>query len=155
MAVDKVDDFKDDWFRVRSVLAIVLAMGTASTCVAQDIAYENHNQIDYGPLHLSQIAGLAKDENGFPVSQVTLGLFTDKEHALVAVARTDRDGKFSFKQVAAGHYRLVAKNEAFCTANVPIIMKRTKGSSSLLVLHMIVGGIDKCSWGSVRTELSR
>ena len=129
-------------------LAIVLAMGTASTCVAQS-TYENHNQIDYGPLALSQIAGIAKDQNGVVISQVTMGLFTEKEHALLAIAQTDPDGKFSFKQVAADHHRLVAKSEAFCTANVPIVIKRTKGSRSLLDLHMIVGGIDKCSWGSV------
>ena len=76
-------------------LAIVLAMGTASTCVAQSITYENHNQIDYGPLALSQIAGIAKDQNGVVISQVTVGLFTEKEHGLLAIAQTDPDGKFS------------------------------------------------------------
>ena len=129
-------------------LLLFLALLIGPTCSGQ-IAYENHNQIDYGPLSVRQVAGLAHDDNGDLIPNMNVGLFTEKEHALVAVAQTGGDGKFIFKGVAPGRYRLVAKSEGFCTANVPIAVGNSKRANSIIELHMKVGRIDSCSFGSI------
>src|SRR5689334_4942340 len=95
--------------------------------------YENHNQVDYGPLTVSKISGRVLVESDSPPKEVgpddetCLGLFTEKKHKLIAVTVTDKDGHYDFGPVQPGRYRLIAKDNLFCPANVPIIVvKSTK-----------------------------
>jgi hypothetical protein len=134
--------------RVSSCLLFFGALFGATVCSGQ-ITYENHNQIDYGPLPVRQVAGLAHDDNGVVIPNISLGLFTEQAHALIAVVKTSADGKFVFKSVVPGRYRLVAKSEGFCTANVPIVVGDGNRADSIIELHMKVGGIDTCSFGLI------
>lgn len=115
------------------------------------MVYENRNQIDPKPLKLHSIHGIAKDEDGSLIPSMKVGIFTDGTHALIAVTSTDRNGTFSFSHIPAGKYRLVAEYPAFCTANVPILVdaRPAERSAQAVELHMRVGGIDVCSFGSL------
>ena len=57
----------------------------------------------------------------------TVSLFTEEGHTLVASVKSDRDGKFKFDKVEQGLYRVVARVQGLCPANIPV-----KIESSLL-----------------------
>jgi hypothetical protein len=112
--------------------------------------YENRNQIDYGPLKVSRVNGLAADPTGTSVSRACVFLFTEQGHDLVSKTETDDRGRFSFVGTAKGRYRLLVKANGFCTANIPILVRRW-ARSRRLVVHMGVSLIDGCgSFGSFR-----
>jgi protocatechuate 3,4-dioxygenase beta subunit len=127
----------------------LLANPQATTSESAPFTYENHNQIDYGPLKLGKIAGKVHDEQGVVIPNAQLGIFTDSEHRLVAMAASDADGRFQFEKVPPGRYRLVVKSDGFCPANVPLVVVPSGRSTHSLDLHMKVGGIDVCSFGVV------
>lgn len=52
-----------------------------SPCIA---AYENHNQVDYGPLIVQEVTGIITDPQRRAVPQACVGIFTEKDHKLVA-----------------------------------------------------------------------
>ena len=135
-------------------LAVNLAAATTTAQgqkLGDTMVYENRNQIDPKPLKLHDVRGIARAEGGSRIPAMNIGIFTDGTHALIAFTRTDQHGEFSFSHIPAGRYRLVAEYAAFCTANVPILVdSRARGRSGQTVeLHMKVGGIDVCSFGSL------
>jgi|SRR5580700_4146879 hypothetical protein len=123
----------------------------ASQC---STAYENHNQIDYGPLKVRAIGGTtiiqvgAQKQSGVPGA--CFALFTEKEHKLVASARADSEGRFELNDVLPGRYRLVARAEGLCTANVPLeVLKPLHGRKTEILVHFRPTGIDTCSYGEL------
>lgn len=116
---------------------------------ANEDTYENHNQVDYGPLKVSVIVGVAIDMAEGPVPHARVLVFTDRRHALIAHTKTDADGKFGLPQVGNGNYRLVVKSYGFCSANVPIIVQ-TDLKAKRLVIHMKMGEVDACSYGDFK-----
>jgi hypothetical protein len=141
----------------RDLCLVLLAISGITTVTGQAqksgdaMVYESHNQIDPKPLKVSDVQGTAMAENGSVVPGMQLGLFAEKDHSLVAKAETGQNGEFRFTRIPAGRYRLVAKNPAYCTANVPIIVELSGHghSGKTLELHMKVGGIDICSFGTL------
>jgi hypothetical protein len=133
------------------ILALAIAAGAqeTSTC-KKDTSYENHNQIDYGPLQVQQITGIAKDPRGVALPKVCLFLFTENDHKLIASTATDDKGEFRIEPVAPGKYRLVAKYSWFCSANVPLMVKKRGDKSRTLVLHMRPPAVDTCSFGAFK-----
>lgn len=118
--------------------------GDSSPCMAE---YENHNQIDYGPLIIQKVKGTITDPQQGAVPKVCVGIFTEKDHKLVATTESDADGKFSLQSVPPGRYRLVVKADPLCAANVPLqVVKHQKKKHALLV-HMKPRGLDSCSYG--------
>jgi hypothetical protein len=119
-----------------------------------NITYENRNQIEYRPLSVSIVSGVALDKDQVPIPTVCLGLFTERGHRLVANAVTDQKGSFNFSRVIPGTYRLVAKYDGFCPANLSLrIMGRPSKSNQRpkhLVFHMQPTGMDSCSYGGYK-----
>jgi hypothetical protein len=60
--------------------------GRSSTCT---VHYENHNQIDYGPLVVQDVKGTITDPQQVAVPKVCAGVFTEKDHKLVATTESD------------------------------------------------------------------
>jgi len=116
------------------------------------VVYESHNQIDPRRLKLHSISGTATDDGRALIPAVIIGLFTDLGHKLIATTLTDSKGEFAMAHVSPGKYRLVAKFDGFCPANVPILVESTNllTSGKSLKLHMRPGGIDTCSFGSLK-----
>jgi hypothetical protein len=82
------------------------------------LQYEHHNQVDYGPLKVRGIGGIATDKEAVPVPRTCIGVFTEPDHRLISSAETEDDGSFSFGKLKPGKYRLVAKYDGFGVANV-------------------------------------
>jgi hypothetical protein len=118
------------------------------------ITYENRNQIEYRPLSVSVVSGVALDKDQVPIPSVCLGLFTERGHRLVASAVTDQKGGFNFSRVIPGRYRLVAMYSGFCPANLSLrVMRRLSEHEQKrkhLVLHMQPKGMDSCSYGDYK-----
>ena len=129
---------------------LFLALAAPSLCAqdaGKDDSYLDKNQVDPPALKISRVAGVAKDSQGVAIPSVQILLFTEQDHKLMATAVTDKEGEFFLEDVPEGRYRLVAKS-IFCPANVPIWVRRT--GKKYLYLHMVVGGIDTCSYGTLK-----
>jgi len=73
--------------------------GDSSPCMA---GYENHNQVDYGPLVVQNVKGTITDPQHVAVPKLCGGIFTENEHKLVATTESDADGKFSLQSLPPG-----------------------------------------------------
>jgi hypothetical protein len=116
----------------------------SSPCTAE---YENHNQIDYGPLAVQEVKGTITDPQQVAVPKVCVGIFTEKGHKLVATTESDADGKFSLQSLPPGPYRLVVKADPLCAANVPLQVVKHQKKRQVLQVHMKPRGLDTCSYG--------
>ena len=119
-----------------------------SSCSDEEV-YENHNQVDYGPLKVSRVGGTATDQSGAPVPSACVLLFTERSHKLLSKVETDGDGRFNLPKVKNGRYRLVVKSYGFSSANVPIVVTAGAGGTQLAV-HMKMGAVDSCSYGDLK-----
>ena len=105
--------------------------------------------IDYGLLKVRTIIATASDPTGALMSQVCVGLFTEKGHPLVATALSDEDGHVEMKQIRPGDYRLVAVSPGFVALNARLRVT-TRGPARKLLLHMEVGRIDTASYATLQ-----
>ena len=117
-----------------------------SPCMAE---YENHNQVDYGPLIVQEVKGTIMDPQQGAVPKVCVGIFTEKDHKLVATTESDADGKFSLQSVPPGRYRLVVKADPLCAANVPLQVVKHRKKKQVLQVHMKPRGLDSCSYADL------
>jgi hypothetical protein len=136
--------------------AVVFLALTVSVCQAQESTekctptYQNHNVVDYGPLVFRSLSGRAIDPNSAGIAGC-IGLFSEDGHRLVAATNTDQGGHFAFPAIAPGRYRLVARCDGLCIANVPVrVVRWPHGSHRKLVLHMQPGAVDGCSFGGYK-----
>ena len=89
--------------------------------------YENHNQIDYGPLNLAVIQGWGEvggydGSPGVPANGACISLFSETKHEWIKTIVADAEGKFRFESVKPGRYRLIARAPSQCPANIPIVV---------------------------------
>ena len=125
-----------------------------STCLSSTV-YENHNQVDYGPLKVRAVRGTGivevgdKTQPGRAVPGACLSLFTEKKHKFLASVVADSKGQFRFDAVPPGRYRLVARANAFCVANIPLEVVRSSRKKAEILVHFRPGGIDTCSYGDL------
>ncbi len=103
--------------------------------------------VDYSPIKVSGIRGVAVDVSGASVPTVCIALFTEQDHKFIAAAITSDDGQFAIADIKPGKYRLTARLSPFCTANVPVQVERHKPDQ--LRVQMRAAGMDSCSFGEV------
>jgi Carboxypeptidase regulatory-like domain len=114
--------------------------------VCKNLSYENRNQTDYGPLHVSAVRGVAKDAQGVVIPKACVGVFTEADHKLVATALTNNDGRFELNDIPDGTYRLIAKYEGFSTANAKLRVEQRSQSKKSLTVQMHPTGLDTHSF---------
>lgn len=144
-----------------AALSLSVAAGAQSSsdpCPASP-AYENHNMVDYGPLKVRIVEGksiIHSEDKAAPeraISGACLSLFTEKEHTLVASTVADSEGRFQLAPVTPGRYRLLARSNGFCVANIPVLIMgssgATKSQATELLIHFRPAGIDTCSYGEL------
>ena len=94
--------------------------GRGQSAATTPDAYVNENPSDPAPLKLRDVSGEVRGLGGDGMSRVSVSLFTEQGHALIATVMSDKDGKFKFAKVDKGQYRVVAKVAGLCPANVAI-----------------------------------
>jgi hypothetical protein len=97
--------------------------------------YENHNQIDYGPLKVGLIEGTSVIQLAPPLKG--------------ALTEADSEGRFELRVAAPGRYRLVARAEGLCTANIPLEVVKSSSRKAEIVVYFRPTGIDICSTGEL------
>jgi hypothetical protein len=122
------------------------------------IEYGNRNQVDPERSSVRDISGRVIAEVGSPAKEIgsvpaCLGLFTEKEHRLVASVVANDEGYFKFNSIPPGKYRLIVRDpqNAFCVANMPLrVVRGPRGTGKTLVIHMRPVWIDDCSYGDFK-----
>lgn len=112
--------------------------------------YVDDNGTDPAPLHLRELEGKVVGLGGEPMPQTPIALFTEDGHSLVASVISDRQGKFRFDKVEKGLYRVVARVEGLCPANIPVRIESSLLTKHKLVITMRPKDIDTCSYGMAK-----
>lgn len=140
-------------------LAVLFSAGTAGPgqtaatttgAPAAAAPYANENSTDPAPLKLRDVDGVVRDLGGDAMSRASVSLFTEQGHALIGTVVSDRDGKFRFGKVDKGLYRIVARIEGLCTANIPILVESSLLAHRRVVITMRAKDIDTCSYGMAK-----
>jgi hypothetical protein len=140
-------------FAMMVVLAVATAglgqTAPAATGSANAPVYTNENQSDPAPLKLNAVAGRVRGLGGDAMSRASVSLFTEDGHAFIATVVSDKDGKFRFDKVDKGLYRIVARVDGLCTANIPIKVEPSLLHRKLEIT-MQPKGLDTCSYGMAK-----
>ena len=108
--------------------------------------YENRNFIDYGPLKVQDVRGVAWEPGGAHIVGACIAIFSEENHTLIAAVETSKAGTFLLSGIPPGRYRLVVKASPLCPANAQLIVVKHQWRKRILHVHMKVGGIDECSF---------
>jgi Carboxypeptidase regulatory-like domain len=125
-------------------------VGRGQAAAATADTYVNENPSDPAPLKLRDLDGVVRGLGGDPMSRVSVSLFTEQGHLLVATVMSDREGKFKFGKVDKGQYRVVAKVAGLCPANVPVLLESSLLARHKLIITMQPKDLDKCSYGMAK-----
>jgi len=110
----------------------------------------DENATDPAPLKLDGLEGRVRGLGGDAMPRVPVSLFTEQGHTLVATVVSDRDGKFKFTKVDKGFYRVVARVEGLCTANIPVKVESSLLAHHRLEITMRPKEMDTCSYGMAK-----
>jgi hypothetical protein len=125
-------------------------VGWSQTAPVDAAAYVDENQPDPAPLKLRDLEGSVRGLGGDGMPRVSVLLFAEDGHVLVATVVTDKDGKFRFGKVDKGRYRVVVKVQGLCPANVPVLLEGSLLAHRKLVVTMQSKDIDTCSYGMTK-----
>ena len=124
--------------------------GLAHAAAAAAPAYVDENATDPAPLKLDGLEGSVRGLGGDAMPRVSVSLFTEQGHTMVATVVSDKDGKFKFTKVDKGLYRVVARVEGLCAANIPILVESSILAHHKLEITMQPKDVDKCSYGMAK-----
>jgi hypothetical protein len=138
------------------VVALAAVIGTAGAnaagrraqaAAASPAPYVNENGTDPAPLNLRELEGKVIGLGGDAMPHTQVNLFTEDSHSLVGSTTSDREGKFKFVKVEKGLYRVVARVEGLCPANVPVKIGSSLLAKRKLIITMRPKDLDTCSYG--------
>lgn len=144
----------------QAVMFLMILGAAAIMATAQRVdckghySYENRNQVDYGPLVVRSISGLIFDDSDEPGDLLSIpgcvAIFTERSHRLVAKRAVGKNGRFLFRNLRPGNYRLVVRDphNTYRLANAKIRVT-TKALVKTLGVHMRQSGIDEYSYVSL------
>jgi hypothetical protein len=115
--------------------------------VGSAAVYVDENPKEPKVLKLDGLEGSVRGLGGDGLPRATVSVFTEDGHTLVASMVTDKDGKFRFSKLDKGLYRVVARIEGLCPANVPVKVEASPLAKRKLVITMVAKDIDTCSYG--------
>ena len=109
--------------------------------------YVDENEKEPAALKLGTVEGKIHGLGGEAMPGASISLFTEDGHTLVATVASDKNGKYKFNKVEKGLYRIVARVEGLCPANIPIRIDTVLLLHRKLDITMQPKGLDKCSYG--------
>jgi hypothetical protein len=109
-------------------------------------AYVNKNPTEPKPIKVSAVDGLVRDPEKITFPNASILLFAEPGHSLIETVKSDGKGHFAFGKISPGHYRLVAKVEGLCPANIPIEVETSVIAHRKIEFVMLPQGIDICSY---------
>jgi len=139
---------------ISSTLVVLLlwSVVTPSQCPGR-LSYVNRNQVDPDEISLNRVVGRAVDSRGVAVPEICIGLFTNKGHRLIAQVRANSEGRFAFKALPEGRYRLVARMPNYdylCPVNARVRIMKARRKKQSMTLHLVPRSLDQCSWADVK-----
>jgi protocatechuate 3,4-dioxygenase beta subunit len=133
------------------ILMVALTPGIANAGQSPVVpVYVDENQTDPAPLKMHDLQGTVIGLGGDPMPRAMVSLFTEDTHTLVGSETTDRNGKFKFEKLRRGAYRVVARVEGLCPANIPIVLESSLLAHRKLQITMRPKDIDTCSYGMAK-----
>jgi hypothetical protein len=113
---------------------------------ATDSAYVNKNPTEPKPIKVNAVDGTVRDPEKLTFPNASILLFSEPGHSLLDSVKSDGKGHFAFGRIPPGHYRLVAKVEGLCPANIPIEVETSVIAHRKIEFVMLPQGIDICSY---------
>ena len=132
------------------ILSVGARAGLGQSAAVPVPVYVDENQTDPPPLKLDGLAGQVRGLGGDPMPRAVVSLFTEETHTLVASVNSDKDGKFKFDKVEKGLYRVIARIDGLCTANIPVKIESSPLADRRLIITMRPKDIDTCSYGMAK-----
>ena len=132
------------------ILSVAARAGLGQSAAVPTPVYVDENQKDPPPLKLGGLSGQVKGLGGDAMPRAVVSLFTEETHTLVASVNSDKDGKFKFDKVGKGLYRVIARIDGLCTANIPIKIESSPLADHRLIITMRPKDIDTCSYGMAK-----
>ena len=132
------------------ILSVGARAGLGQSAAVPVPVYVDENQTDPPPLKLDGLAGKVQVLGGDPMPRAVVSLFTEETHTLVASVNSDKDGKFKFDKVGKGLYRVIARIDGLCTANIPVKIESSLLADRRLIVTMRPKDIDTCSYGMAK-----
>ena len=109
-------------------------------------AYVNKNPTEPKLIKVSAVDGVVRDPEKITFPNASILLFAEQGHALIEPVTSDGRGHFAFGKIPPGHYRVVAKVEGLCPANIPIEVETSVIAHRKIEFVMQPQGIDICSY---------
>jgi hypothetical protein len=132
------------------IVSVGARAGLGQSAAVPVPVYVDENQKDPPPLKLDGLAGQVRGLGRDPMPRAVVSLFTEDTHTLVASVNSDKDGKFKFDKIAKGLYRVIARIDGLCTANIPVKIESSPLTDHRLIITMRPKDIDTCSYGMAK-----
>jgi Carboxypeptidase regulatory-like domain len=132
-----------------SILTFPLAALAAEQPCDKTTPYEDHNQVDYGPLQVQRISGTVIDPGGVVIPGACILAFSESDHRFIAAVKSGKGGQFALSDISPGAYRLVSRYDGFSVANARVEVGRFSGRRTIVV-KMRPAGLDAGSYIEMR-----
>jgi hypothetical protein len=133
------------------ILAVGVRVGVGQSNAVPVPTYVDENATDPAPLKLDGLSGQVQGLGGDPMPRAVVSLFSEQTpHVLIASTNSGRDGKFKFDKIAKGFYRVIARVDGLCTANIPVKIESSLLAGRRLIITMRPKDIDTCSYGMAK-----
>ena len=134
-----------------AILGVGARAGWGQSAAVPVPVYVNENQVDPAPLKLDGLSGKVEGLGGEPMPRAVVSLFTEQApHTLIASVNSASDGKFKFAKLEKGLYRVIARVDGLCTANIPVKIESSLLAARRLIITMRPKDIDTCSYGMAK-----
>jgi Carboxypeptidase regulatory-like domain len=133
--------------KLSSAFCLIFLLGLAHPAPAQaPDAYVNKNPTEPKLIKVSAVDGIVRDPEKITFPNASILLFAEQGHALIETVKSDGKGHFAFGKIPPGHYRVVAKVDGLCPANIPIEVETSVIAHRKIEFVMQPQGIDICSY---------
>jgi len=93
--------------------------------------------LSYGSLNAQQVRGLAKDDKGKPLSDVSVALKNSKDSSVVKIGISGSSGEYEFSSIAPGRYFITTSHIGFVSKNSPSFVIQAEGLTTAPELTLV------------------
>jgi len=94
--------------------------------------------LSYGSLRAQQVRGLARDDKGKPLADVSVALKNNKDSSVVKIGISDASGQYEFSSISPGRYFITLSHIGFVSQNSASFLIKQEGLTTAPDLTLIL-----------------